>query len=71
MKKIRTLFAMLALLFMGVANAQMNPVDVATTFNKISDTEAEIVFKATIQLGWHMYSTNEQYFIMISFVLFS
>lgn len=59
MKKIRTLFAMLALLFMGVANAQMNPVDVATTFNKISDTEAEIVFKATIQLGWHMYSTNE------------
>lgn len=58
MKKIRTLFAMLALLFMGVANAQMSPVEVATTFYKISDTEAEIVFTASIQPGWHMYSTN-------------
>lgn len=58
MKKIRTLFAMLALLFMGVANAQMSPVEVATSFNKISDTEAEIVFTASIQPGWHMYSTN-------------
>ncbi len=58
MKKIRTFFAMLAVLVASAVNAQMNPVDVAVSFNKISDNEAEIVFKASIEAGWHMYSTN-------------
>ena len=59
MKTIKTFFALMAMLVVSTASAQMNPVDVTTTFNKISDTEAEIVFNATIQSGWHMYSTNE------------
>lgn len=33
------------------------PVKMSATFNKISETEGEIVFDATIERGWHMYST--------------
>ena len=39
--------------------AQMaKPVKMNATFNKISETEGEIVFEASIDPGWHMYSTN-------------
>lgn len=59
MKQLRTVFAVLALFVLCIAKAQlMNPVQVKTEFKQISDTEAEIVFTATIQSGWHMYSTN-------------
>lgn len=58
MKTMRTIFTLMAVTIMSMAYAQMNPVEVATTFNKISDTEAEIIFNANIQPGWHMYSTN-------------
>ncbi len=50
---------MLAVLLVGAVNAQMsNPVEVTASFNKVSDNEAEIVFKAAIEAGWHMYSTE-------------
>ncbi len=58
MKKIRIFFAMLAVLAVSAVNAQMNPVDVIASFNKVSDNEAEIVFKATMEAGWHVYSTE-------------
>ena len=58
MKKMRTILAMTAMFIISTVCAQMNPVEVTTTFNKISDTEAEIVFNANIQPTWHMYSTN-------------
>ncbi len=51
-------FALLTLLVVGVVNAQMNPVEVDVSLNKISDNEAEIVFKASIEAGWHVYSTE-------------
>ncbi len=34
------------------------PVKVKTELNKLSDTEAEIVFFASIEDGWHLYSTD-------------
>ena len=41
------------------ADAQMiNPAKFTSSFNKISDTAAEIVFTGTIEPGWHVYSTD-------------
>lgn len=57
MKKIFliTLVAMMAL----CVSAQMaNPVKVQSQLKEISATEAELVFDATIEAGWHMYSTE-------------
>ena len=54
MKKMRTILAMTAMFIISTVCAQMNPVEVTTTFNKISDTEAEIVFNANIQPTWHI-----------------
>ena len=40
-------------------SAQMaNPVKVQSQLKEISATEAELVFDATIEAGWHMYSTE-------------
>ena len=50
-----TLVAMTAL----CVSAQMaNPVKVQSQLKEISATEAELVFDATIEAGWHMYSTE-------------
>ena len=39
--------------------AQMqDPVHVRSELKKISDTEAELLFSATIDAGWHVYSTG-------------
>ena len=57
MRKI--LFVILLLCSLGIANAQfMQPIKVSVTCAKESDTEAVITFSATINSGWHMYSTN-------------
>ncbi|MCQ2213106.1 MAG: thioredoxin family protein [Bacteroidaceae bacterium] len=57
MKKLFSI--LLALLCMGVANAQFeNPVKVTTTIKETSATEAVITFQASIDAGWHMYSTQ-------------
>lgn len=40
-------------------SAQMaNPVKVQSQLKEVSATEAELVFNATIEQGWHMYSTE-------------
>ena len=50
-----TVVAMMAL----CASAQMaNPVKVQSQLKEVSATEAELVFNATIEPGWHMYSTE-------------
>ena len=50
------LFALIGILPMW---AQMQePVKFQTELKKISDTEAELVFNATIDAGWHLYSTD-------------
>ena len=36
----------------------LDPVSFRTEFNKVSDDVAEIVFTATIDPGWHIYSTD-------------
>ena len=42
-----------------VLQAQIkDPVKFKTEFNTLSDTEAEIVFTAAIDTGWHVYSTE-------------
>ena len=42
-----------------VLQAQIkDPVKFKTEFNTLSDTEAEIVFTAAIDRGWHVYSTE-------------
>ena len=42
-----------------VLQAQIkDPVKFKTEFNSLSDTEAEIVFTAAIDKGWHVYSTE-------------
>lgn len=59
MKKMRAILMVLGMLIMSVANAQLaNPVKVETSLKNLSDTEAEIIFNAVIEPGWHMYSTN-------------
>ena len=57
MKKL--LFLIVSLLTVSVAYAQMaNPVKVQCQLKEVSATEAELVFNATIDQGWHMYSTE-------------
>ena len=42
-----------------VLQAQIkDPVKFKIEFNTLSDTEAEIVFTAAIDKGWHVYSTE-------------
>ena len=50
---------MLVLLAVQWASAQIGePVTVTTQFRDTSATEAEIVFTAKIEKGWHVYATN-------------
>lgn len=59
MRRLRNVLTLLSLLIINVAGAQMqNPIQVKSSLKMLSDTEAEIIFDATINAGWHMYSTN-------------
>ena len=59
MKKAIVLTYLFALIGMLPMLAQMQePVKFQTELKKISDTEAELVFNATIDAGWHLYSTD-------------
>ena len=55
MKKLILLFA-LFLSFSGTVKAQDNPVSWSSSFEKINETEYNLVLKATIIPGWHLYS---------------
>ena len=59
MKKTIVLTYLFAFFGMLPILAQMQePVKFQTELKKISDTEAELVFNATIDAGWHLYSTD-------------
>ena len=59
MKKKISLLLGMVLMFFCVAQAQIeNPIKWKVDFNTTSDTEAERVFSATVEKGWHLYSTN-------------
>ena len=51
------LFAVVALVASFAVNAQiLEPVKWSTSVEKLSDTEFDLVSKATIDKGWHLYS---------------
>lgn len=58
MKKIVLLISALFLLTLGAKAQIFDPVSVKTEFKMLSGNEAEIVFTATIDPGWHLYSTD-------------
>ena len=55
---------LLSCLFLIVATSQtvlgqiIEPVHFKSSLKELNDTEAEIVFSATIDAGWHVYSTD-------------
>ena len=55
-KALTTLVLLLAV--MTVAAQMQDPIHVRSELKKISDTEGELLFSATIDPGWHVYSTG-------------
>ena len=57
---MRKLLAILVLVLACVStNAQMmDPVHFTTQLKELKNGEAELIFKATIDAGWHVYSTG-------------
>ena len=49
---------LLSFVVCGLQAQIKDPVKFKTEFNTLSDTEAEIVFTAAIDKGWHVYSTE-------------
>lgn len=59
MKLLKSTLTVAFLLMTTVVMAQFaSPVKVTAKLNELSAQEAELVFAATIDDGWHMYSTN-------------
>jgi thiol:disulfide interchange protein DsbD len=59
MKKIVNVFLLIPFLFIPQANAQIyEPVKFQTQLKTLSADEAEIIFTADIDAGWHIYSTD-------------
>ncbi len=53
----KSIIGLLFLLFsFGFLSAQLTPVHWKFTTNKLSDCEYELVFSATVEDGWHLYS---------------
>jgi thiol:disulfide interchange protein DsbD len=52
----RLLFALFALISFGTQAQIINPVKWVYEYNKLSDTEGELLFKAIIEKDWHLYS---------------
>lgn len=60
---MRVVTALITLLFVPLTTlfAQIqNPVKWNFTVNRVSETEAELLLKATIDKGWHVYSMNQE-----------
>src|SRR5690554_8145622 len=56
MRKI-LLFLLFATVSIGVSHSQiLDPVKWTTSIKKISDTEYDLISKAKIDKGWHLYS---------------
>ncbi|WP_158796364.1 protein-disulfide reductase DsbD domain-containing protein [Pedobacter sp. L105] len=58
MKKVILVCTMLLFTVLGVSAQIENPVTWSYAQKKISNTEAIVYVKATIQDGWHIYSQN-------------
>ena len=58
MKKITILLSVLLFCLVGAQAQILEPVKWKTELKKISGNEAEIVFSATIDKGWHVYSVD-------------
>ena len=59
MKRTLSLFALLlTLTWLPLAAQLQNPVKFATSQKRVSPTEIDLVFTATIDAGWHVYSTG-------------
>lgn len=58
MKKVNVLLALLFLLVTGVQAQILEPVKWKTELKTLSENEAEIIFTATIDKGWHVYSID-------------
>lgn len=58
MKKVILLLSLLLVGYAGATAQIYDPVQFRTALNPLSDGEAEIVFSATIESGWHVYSTE-------------
>lgn len=58
MKKIVFIVLWLAIVAFNTFAQIKEPVKFKTSLRIISDTECEVLFKASIEEGWHIYSTN-------------
>jgi len=58
MKRITLVFALLLFTVLGASAQIETPVTWSYAQKKISNTEAIVYIKATIQDGWHIYSQN-------------
>ena len=57
MKKLLTILIGLTAVLTAAAQMQ-DPIHFRSELKRISDTEAELLFQATIDAGWHVYSTG-------------
>ena len=57
MKRLLTIW-MLLVAFVAAKAQMMDPVHFTTQLKELKNGEAEIIFKATIDPGWHVYSTG-------------
>ncbi|MBO5592521.1 MAG: thioredoxin family protein [Prevotella sp.] len=57
MKKLLTILILMVAVLTAEAQMQ-DPVHFRSELKRISDTEAELLFQATIDDGWHVYSTD-------------
>ena len=58
MRKISILLSLLFCFFAATDAQIYDPVKFKTALTPVSDTEAEIIFTAAIESGWHVYSTG-------------
>ena len=55
----RILFSLLAVIFsISVRGQMMDPVHFTSQLKMLEGDEAEIIFSATVDPGWHVYSTD-------------
>ncbi|WP_439132643.1 protein-disulfide reductase DsbD family protein [Polaribacter sp.] len=57
MKKILFITAFFAI-FTGFSQTENNPIKIDASLHKISDTEYDVVFNATLFKGWYLYSQH-------------
>lgn len=57
-KRLAFCWLLLAFMCLPVLAQMQDPIKFKTEWKKVSDTEAEIIFNASIEKGWHLYSTE-------------